>query len=206
VDTISDFLFEAYFKGLSVNLPSMNRWFTFGPQIALQAGSFFTHGLLRRVISKAFDKEQANAHGEDGGDDNDYHQHAHRKMVSATEFVNSPHTPSMLGLALVATIPADMLSNRLQHLDFGLGSGAIEELVEVGPASLLWKCQFKYWEMLNHWCESLGSQQARAIIWQLQGMDPETNVHDELLHVTVGMSAAIWCRFETRFPGQPEAA
>ena len=79
---ITALLAEAYFDNIGKGLPASNKWWTFGPHLARQAGSMLVHRVLPRVALAAFTCEAV----EDGGTDS-YHTMANKKKQAAIDFL-----------------------------------------------------------------------------------------------------------------------
>eukprot|EP00959_Pyramimonas_sp_CCMP1952_P170431 3561272-Pyramimonas_sp.AAC.1 len=154
-------LCDCFFDHLGTDLPSATRWCTFSPRLALQAGAWFTHGLLRRVLQRSFEPQGPRDHGNE--DEADFHASANRKLTTSLTFLeNSEECALTLGLAVLATHPVDHLSLRLQALD--RAGGAMDELTSRAPGGLLPVALRKYWLLHNVWYDSPEAEQANSIL------------------------------------------
>ncbi len=199
---IYDILAACFFMDMGVCLPSAIKWYTFSPHLARQCGALFFHKLLPRVLAEAWSApdEEEEEEGEGREDVDSFRAAAAKKRATATEFVENPATAPLLGFALVACLPIDHLSYRLQHLDHQGGSMA--ELIDSGPRSILIKCQQNLWELLNSWhapgegaCDLLES-----VMWFLRAFGVEENVLlDDSRARCVGLCAAVWSRLELKY-------
>lgn len=197
VRDITELLVEAYFSGIGVDLPASNKWWTFGPHLARQAGATLAHRVLPRIAVAAFVSEAV-----DGGDEDSFHAMANKKKQSSVEFLTDEKTPLTLGVAAVTTAPLDHLSFRLQHLDH-TGSSCLE-LVDRTDASPLLECQRAYWGLLNSWHATAGSSQLASLWWHLEsstGVDAG-EVFEASMQACVGLAASVWVRLQLRYlPG-----
>ena len=187
--------YAAYFEHIGTDLPACNRWYTFPVHLCRQAGSFFCHGLLKRVSEKVFIPSSLRGPNDD---QDSYHVHCHKKMTAAREFIAGPKCGETLGFALVATMPIDHLSLRLQHLD-AHGAGSIRELTDMCESGLIKSCMAKYYDILNFTVPSLLSGASSSLWWHLQSVDlHEGTFCDMLRQFCVGLSAVVWSRLEIK--------
>jgi hypothetical protein len=117
---------------------------------------------------------------------------ARKKRETSLEFVQDTDSGKSLGVALVACLPLDQLSYRLQHLDHC--GGGVAELVDPGEGGLLLATQRKFWEYMNAWHEE-GSAFLKTI-WHL--LENEDSVINESRLRCLSLSAALWSRCELR--------
>jgi hypothetical protein len=81
-------LHRASLARMSSDLPSTSRWHTQTPHLSRQSLLLFTHGLLRRAASVAFDGAQINATEADA--DDGWAVTANRRRKSVVEFLSDP--------------------------------------------------------------------------------------------------------------------
>lgn len=188
-----EIVYAAFFEHIGTDLPACNRWYTFPVHLCRQAGSFFCHGLLKRLSEKVFLPPRAA-----GPNDDSYHHHCHKKMTSAREFIAGSKCGETLGFALLSTMPIDHLSLRLQHLD-AHGANSIREVTDMTENGLIKKCMAKYYDIFNFTVPSSLSGAGSALWWHLQSADlTENKFCDMLRQFCVGLSAVVWARLEIK--------
>ena len=186
---ITALLVEAYFSKLGIDLPASNKWWTFGPHLARQAGSSMVHRVLPRVALAAFTFEAV-----DDGDTDSFHAQANKKKQAAVDFLTNPESAMTLGVAAVTIAPLDHLSFRLQHLDHQ-GGGCLE-LVDRSDGSPLLECQRAYWGLVNSWFANAESSQLASLCWYF---DDTTHVQTTGMQACVGLVASVWVRLELQY-------
>ncbi len=191
IQDITELICDCFFNRLGSDLPAATRWYTFSPHLSLQAGCFYCHGLLRRVLERAFVEPEGAQNGdEEAGDD--FHASCNRKIKTSLDFVREGEAAARtFGTALLGIFPADALSNRLQHLDYH--SNGFTELTAAN--GLLQQCLQKYWFLDNPWHESSFSGYTKSVLWFMEhyGIDHNTAA-DSVREVCVSMAAAVWSR------------
>ena len=186
---ITALLVEAYFSKLGIELPASNKWWTFGPHLARQAGSLLVHRVLPRAAFAAFICEAV-----DDGDTDSFHAQANKKKQAAVDFLTNPESAMTLGVAAVTIAPLDHLSFRLQHLDYHGGSGL--ELVDRSDRSPLLECQRVYWGLLNSWYADSESSQLASLCWYF---DDTEYVQTTSMQACVSLAASVWVRLELQY-------
>ena len=134
------------------------------------------HNLLPRVLTRAWDEESE----EDADDDQEesFRAVANKQRRAALEFVREVSSATTLGISLVACMPLDRLSFRLQHLDHA-GSSLLE-LVDDSVKGPLMQCQHHLWEVLNPWHGTGSSNQLESVWWHLEGLGADmSSVYDD---------------------------
>ena len=192
---LTDLVSELFFDRLGTDLPSHTRWYTFAPHLAIQAGAFFCHQLLPRVLSRAFSQDGSQRNEDD---ENDYRAHCHKQQnISLELFAQQDVCSVTLGFALLGTWPVDRLSHRIQRLD--VTSNSMTELTDTREGNKLTECLQIYWGMHNSWHESdeglytqvvLAHMDANGVPWDAQ--------HDGLRRTLVSMAAGVWSRLVLR--------
>lgn len=197
VSDITDLLSACYFLSMGVCLPSASRWYTFSPHLARQCGSLFLHGLLPRVLARAWGDESESS--SDSDDQDSFRAAAKKKRETTLQFVQDPTSAKLLGNALVACLPVDQLSYRLQHLDHA--GGGVSELVDSSPAGLLISTQHKFWQYMNPW-HARGSAFLETVWYFLDNGDlGQDEVMNDSRACCLSLSAAVWSRLELKCPG-----
>ena len=186
-----EIVYAAYFEHIGTDLPACNRWYTFPVHLCRQAGSYFCHGLLKRISEKVFTPPRL------APNDDSYHAHCHKKMTAARQFIAGPTCGETLGFALVATMPIDHLSLRLQHLD-AHGAGSIKEVTDMTEHGLTRRCMAKYYDILNVTEPTEGGFASELLRWHLQSELTEGKFFDKLRQFCVGLAAVVWSRFEIK--------
>ena len=176
-----------------MDLPASNKWWTFGPHLARQAGGLLVHRVLPRVALAAFSCEDV-----DDGDADSFHAVANKKKQQAVDFLTDPGSAITLGVAAITVAPLDHLSFRLQHLDAHGCSGL--ELVDRSDKGLLFTCQRTYWGLLNSWHTTSGSSQLASQWWLLSSGagEDEAEVYAASMRACVGLAASVWVRLELK--------
>ena len=100
-------VFQKLIEPLSADLPAANRWYTFPPSLARQTGLFFLHGLLYRVLNRAFNASEDDAVG-DQHDEDDYRAFCNKRKHQALSFLSSESAGLTLGAAFLATAPVNL--------------------------------------------------------------------------------------------------
>eukprot|EP00959_Pyramimonas_sp_CCMP1952_P169708 3545385-Pyramimonas_sp.AAC.1 len=118
-------------------------------------------------------------------------------MTAARQFIAGPQCGETLGFALVATMPIDHLSLRLQHLD-AHGAGSIREVTDMTEHGLIRSCMAKYYDILNFTEPSSLSDASSALRWHLQRELTEGKFCDMMRQFCVGLAAVVWSRFEIK--------
>ena len=132
-ERIADLCCKMWFNGISVDLPSATRWYSFLPHLARQCGAMMCHQLLARVLTKAYgnDLDPAANQAEEGS----FHVTAHQRKTTSLDFVNNqPASAQAVGVALLCSQPIEDLSYRLQSVDHT--GGSIIELTDTGHRPL----------------------------------------------------------------------
>ncbi len=189
---LAEVIFECFFEAIGTDLPAANRWYTFPVHLCRQAGSFFCHGLLQRVAEAVYVPPRLLPN-----DDDSYHAHCHKKVTSANAFVTGPQCGETLGFALVATLPIDHVSLRLQHLD-AIGEGSVRDVTDMTDAGLLKRCMAKYYEIFNFMEPSPLFSAGHSLWWYLEGRMDQDTFCDMLRRFCVGLSAMAWARLEIK--------
>jgi hypothetical protein len=180
------------FQRIGVDLPALERWYTFAPHLSRQSTGMSFHFVLNRVVVRAFCNVT-----EVGQDDaeNSFHANANKKKVTSVEFLSDHFSSSSVcHLACVSTFAVDHLSHRLQHLD-DVG-GSLIELTSTLQNSALDKCQQTLWKLQNPSTPSEFSGILPAIWWH-QEVHPSADKDkfiDESRGVLTGMGAAAHAR------------
>ena len=194
---------ETVFMALGIDLPSPLRWYTYSPHLARQTLGQTTYGILPRVLNGLVDSEALQPTG-NNVDADSFHASVTQKKLSALEFHSGPDCARQLLTALIATVPCDHFSLRLQHLDF-VGS-SLSELVDRRPGNLLAKCQRKLWD-ITHWaaCATERCGDVPALLWVIAGGigSSAEDAVDALTAMTAGQGAAVFIRVEMKFHEGP---
>ena len=191
---ITEVLAEAFFSKLGIDLPASNKWWTFGPHLARQAGSMLVHRVLPRVALAAFTCAAV-----DDGDTDSFHAMANKKKMQAIDFLTNTKSAITLGVSAITIAPVDHLSFRLQHLDSN-GTSCLE-LVDRSDSSLLLACQRSYWGLLNSWHAAAGSSQLASLWWHFESgaSEDQADVYAMSMQACVGLAASVWVRLQLRY-------
>ncbi len=103
VQSITDCLYDSFFANMTNVVPSETRWYTYSPALASVGGLALCHNILARVWEQAFSERRAM----DPGDEDAFHGHCHKKVLSSLDTVQSSDFLTSLGLSLVAQPPCD---------------------------------------------------------------------------------------------------
>ena len=195
VDRATALLAEFLLTPLSVGLPAENRWYTFGPTLALQAAGHLCHGVLPRLLARAFAHVGAAPPDVEGEDS--FHLHMTRKTKQCLEFHTCPNSKQTLLVALLATQPVDRLSASCQHLDHH--SGAAREVTS--PNGSLYRCQRHLWSLLNAWERS--TAQAAQVSAVRHHLGSGLQAQDALWTAVLEIGGAVWARLEVTYGNWP---
>ena len=125
IERITALLYSVWFRILGTSLPSIMRWYTFGPTLSHQAGGLLCHNIMPRVMTKALKAQDASEINEEVSS---WQQHCAKKTNQSLQFLGEQPSSTVVVLnALITTEPVDHLSGRCQHLD-AAGNG-MKELV-----------------------------------------------------------------------------
>ena len=211
VERILSVLTEAFCEPLGTRLPSTNRWHTFGPTLAVQAGGMLCHQVMPRTL-KCLDvgggAPQGGQVGQQPGEDNaedsvdSWQVHITKKLKQCWETVSDqPDSSKLWGVGLFATEALDHLSARLQHLD-SCGY-ALKELVN--PSGLLYEFQRHTWSLLNPRAVAVSehSQKLSTILTHLRNFAGDSfdtqGCYDDFRGYTLTIASAVWARMELKF-------
>ena len=129
-------------------------------------------------------------------------EYCSKKERDSAEFLGDmPRTAQVLTMAVVATEPVGKLSARLQHLD--AHSDSLREVLDDkrGPIRA---CQRHLWTLANSPARTPQAARTTAVGMLLDFFhEDKAEVFDELVKITIGLSAKIWARFEVLLCSYP---
>jgi len=202
-ERIADLCCKMWFNGISVDLPSATRWYSFLPHLARQCGAMMCHQLLARVLTKAYgnDLDPAANQAEEGS----FHVTAHQRKTTSLDFVNNqPASAQAVGVALLCSQPIEDLSYRLQSVDHT--GGSIIELTDTRDTGLLISVQRSFWDTVNSWHADAGrGKYFESFLWHMDGFGADRSaVLNEVRSTCLSMAAGVWNRLELRRSCVPE--
>lgn len=179
---------------LGVDLPSVERWYTFRPHQCRQAIGQTTFGLLPRVVRGICGDLPLVEPDADS-----YHAEVCKKKQKSMDFhTTEPSCTKSLLSSLICFAPTDWLSSSLQNLD--VEGGSVLDLVDRSQEGCLSRCHTWLWEVSNFRTVSRHSNEVPALLWHLAGLEVDVpKTLDEIRAFNTGLGSGVFVKLQLKY-------